>query len=138
MNNRGQSLIMFVLLLPVITLLIAFVIDSSLSLMEKNKLDGIITSNMNEALIKEIKDEDIILDAIKKNDITNASVSINDDELKVVVKSEKQSIFGELLNFDYYKLEFNYCANYQDKKINKKCGWIYERNKRKSNSYYIR
>ena len=65
MNNRGQSLIMFVLLLPVITLLIAFVIDSSLSLMEKNKLDGIITSNMNEALIKENKDENIILDAIK-------------------------------------------------------------------------
>ena len=40
MNNRGQSLIMFVLLLPVIALLMAFVIDSSFSLMEKNRLDG--------------------------------------------------------------------------------------------------
>ena len=122
MNNRGQSLIMFVLLLPVIALLLAFVIDSSLSLMEKNKLDGIITSNMEEALKMDIKDEDAIQKAIKKNDDIDVLVSITGDELRVIASSSKKSIFGKLINFDYYKLDFNYCANYQDKKINKKCG----------------
>ena len=122
MNNRGQSLIMFVLLLPVIALLLAFVIDSSLSLMEKNKLDGIITSNMEEALKMDIKDEDAIQKAIKKNDDMDVLVSITGDELRVIASSSKKSIFGKLINFDYYKLDFNYCANYQDKKINKKCG----------------
>ena len=122
MNNRGQSLIMFVLLLPVIALLMAFVIDSSLSLMEKNRLDGIITSNIKEALDKNIKDEKLITSAIQKNEKMNVLVSIIDDELKIVASSKKQSVFGKLLDFDYYKLEFNYCANYIDKKINKKCG----------------
>ena len=122
MNNKGQSLIMFVLILPLIALFIAFFIDSSLSLMEKNKLDGIITSNMEEALNNDIRDEESISNAIKKNEKMDVIVSVVDDELRVIAKSNKQSIFGKLLNFKYYQLDFNYCASYIDKKINKKCG----------------
>ena len=122
LNNHGQSLIMFVLVLPLIILLIAFFIDSSLSIMEKNKLDGIITSNMEEALKNDIRDESKIRNAIKTDDKMNIVVSIVEDELKVIVKSTKKSIFAKLLDFSYYNLNFNYCANYIDKKINKKCG----------------
>lgn len=122
MNNRGQSLITFVLVLPLIALLIAFFVDSSLSIMEKNKIDGIITSNMENAIEKDIRDENKILEAIKDNDKMDVVVSIVENELRVIVKSNKQSVFGKLLNFSYYKLDFNYCGNYNDKKINKKCG----------------
>jgi len=122
LNNRGQSLIIFVLVLPIIVLFLAFIVDSSLSIMEKNKMDGIITNNMEEALKKDIRDEDKIRDAIKSNDKMNIVVSIVEDELRVIVKSEKQSVFGKLLKFSYYDLNYNYCANYIDKKINKKCG----------------
>ena len=114
---------MFVLILPLIVLLIAFVIDSSLSIAEKNKLDGIITSNMEEALKNEIRDEDKIRNAIKKNDKMDIIVSIVNDELKIIHKPDhKKSVFAKLLKFEYYNLDFNYCANYIDKKINKKCG----------------
>ena len=122
MNNRGQSLIMFVLILPLISLFIAFFIDSSLSLMEKNKLDGIITSNINEALKNDIRDVDKIKNGIKKSEEMDVSVNVVDDELRVYAKSNKNSLFGKLLNFKYYQLEFHYCGNYIDKKINKKCG----------------
>ena len=122
MNNRGQSLIMFVLILPLLSMFIAFFIDSSLSLKEKSKLDGIINSNMSEALKKDIRDENKIKNSIKKNEDMDVTVSIVDDELRVVAKSNKNSLFGKLLNFKYYQLEFNYCGNYIDKKINKKCG----------------
>lgn len=122
MNNRGQSLIMFVLVLPLISLFIAFFIDSTLSLLEKNKIDGIISSNMEEALNNDIRDEMKIQKAIKDNDTMDVTVNIIDDNLTVIVKSNKKSIFGKLLKFEYYELDFNYCANYTDKKINKKCG----------------
>ena len=122
MNKRGQSLIMFVLVLPLIVMMLAFVIDSSLSIMEKNKLDGIITSNMEEALKNDIRDENKIKNAIKTNDKMDIIVSVVEDELKVIVKSNKKSVFGKVLNFSYYNLDFDYCANYIDKKINKKCG----------------
>ena len=122
MNNRGQSLIMFLLILPLISLFIAFFIDSSLSIMEKNKLDGIITSNMNEALKKDIRDPDKIKNAIKSNEDMDVSVVIEEDNMHVYAHSNKKSVFGKLLNFKYYQLDFHYCGNYIDKKINKKCG----------------
>lgn len=122
MNNRGQSLVTFVLVLPLIALLIAFFVDSSLSIMEKNKIDGIITSNMENALENDIRDETKITDAIKNNDKFDVMVSIVDDELRIIAKANKQSVFGKLLKFSYYDLNFNYCGNYIDKKINKKCG----------------
>ncbi len=119
MNKKGQSLVIFVLILPVIALLIAFFIDSSISIMEKNRLEGIIKSNMNEALNSNIYDAEKIKEAIKKNDNIYVSVSIENDNLEIKANSNKKSVFGNILNFDYYKLEFNYCANYNDKKINK-------------------
>ena len=122
MNNRGQSLIMFVLVLPLIALLIAFFIDSSLSIMEKNKLDGIITSNMEEALDNDIRDEETIKKAIKSNEDMDVLVSIVEDELHVIAESKKENIFGKLLKLKYYELKFNYCGIYIDKSINKKCG----------------
>ena len=122
MNNKGQSLATFILLLPLIVLVIAFVIDSSLSMMEKNKLDGIITSNMENALKNDIRDEEKIKSAIKKNDKMDIMVSIVDDELRVIVQSPKKSVFGKIFKFEYYNLEFNYCANYINQNINKKCG----------------
>ena len=122
MNKHGQSLITFVLILPLITLFIAFFIDSSLCIMEKNKLDGIITSNMKNTLENDIKDEEKIKNAILKNADLEISVSILEEELKINVKSHKKTVFGNMLKFPWYDLKFNYCGSYLDKKINKKCG----------------
>ena len=122
MNRKGQSLIIFVLILPIIVLFLAFFIDSSLSMLEKNKLDGILTDNMKSALNNNICDTEKIKQAIIKNENIDISVDINNNDLIVHAKSSKKSLFGKLLNFSWYKLEFNYCGNYLDKRINKNCG----------------
>ena len=119
MNNRGQSLIMFILILPIIVLFIAFLVDSSISMMEKNKVDGIITSNMQEALNNNITDAEKIENVIIKNEKIDVSVTIIDNNLSIKARSTKKSVFGKILNFSWYKLEFNYCANYIDKRIEK-------------------
>ena len=51
MNNRGQSLIMFVLILPLLSMFIAFFIDSSLCMMEKSKIDFLIIPEKEENFI---------------------------------------------------------------------------------------
>lgn len=122
MNNKGQSLIIFVLILPVLVLFVAFLIDSSLSIMEKNKVDGIITSNMENALNSDIRDILKIKNAIIKSEKMDVDVNIVDDNLIIKTKSTKKSVFGKILDFSWYKLDFNYCGNYLDKKINKNCG----------------
>ena len=122
MNNKGQSLIIFVLILPLIVLFVAFLIDSSLSIMEKNKIDGIITSNMQKSLNNDIRDILKIKNAIIKSEKMDIDVNIVDDKLVVKAKSTKKSVFGKILNFSWYELDFNYCGNYLDKKINENCG----------------
>ena len=122
MNNRGQSLIIFVLILPIIVLFIAFLVDSSISMVEKNRIDGIITSNIKQALNNNITDINKIKNAIIKNEKMDVTIEIIDDSLKINAKSEKKSVFGKILNFSWYRLEFNYCGNYLDKNINKNCG----------------
>ena len=122
MNNKGQSLIIFVLILPVIVLFVAFLIDSSLSIMEKSKIDGIISSNMQNSLNKDIRDVEKIKKVLVKNAKMDVDVKIVDDKLVVKAKSTKKSVFGKILNFSWYELDFNYCGSYLDKKINKNCG----------------
>lgn len=121
MNNKGQSLITFVLVLPLLAMFIAFFIDSSLSIMEKSKLEGKIYDNMKISLDKNIRDIDKITRAIKKNSDVDVVVIINEDELIIHAKSTKKNIFGKIFKLPYYNLEFNYCGNYIDKKIDKDC-----------------
>ena len=122
MNNKGQSLIIFVLILPVLVLFAAFLIDSSLSIMEKSKIDGIISSNMQNALDKDIRDVEKIKKVLVKNENMDVNVKIINDKLVIEAKSTKKSVFGKILNFSWYQLDFNYCGSYLDKKINKNCG----------------
>ena len=122
MNKHGQSLITFVLILPLLVLFIAFIVDSTLSAMEKNKLEGIIYDNMKSSLENDIHDTDKISSAIKKNIDADITIVVNENELTIKAKSKKKNIFGNVVKLPYYDLEVNYCGNYTDKKINKKCG----------------
>ena len=122
MNNRGQSLITFVLILPLLVLFIAFFIDSSLSIMEKSKLEGVIYDNLKVSLEKDIRDIDKIMESIKKNGDIDAMIIIDGDILTIDAKSKKRNVFGKVFKLPYYDLEVKYCGSYIDKKINKKCG----------------
>ena len=122
MNNRGQSLITFVLIIPLLVLFIAFLVDSSLSIMEKSKLDGVIYDNIKKSLDDDIRDSDKISDAIKKNVDADVTIIMDEDTIKINAKSKKSFVFGKLFKLSYYNLEVNYCGNYQDKKLSKNCG----------------
>ena len=122
MNNKGQSLVTFVLILPLIVLFIAFFVDSSLSKKKKNKLEGVIYDNLKTSLESDIRDVEKINDAIKKNVDADIIITINEDDIKINAKSKKKNIFGKIFKLPYYNLEVNYCGNYLDKKIDKNCG----------------
>lgn len=125
MNKKGQALITFVLILPLIIFFLAFFIDSARSMLEKNKIDGIIDSNMQIILEKNIRDEKKIINIIKENDNSlDVNAHINEDKIEIYVNKDSKNIFGNIFKLDLYKLEFNYCGNYVNKKIDKKCGGI--------------
>lgn len=122
MNKHGQSLITFVLILPIIVLFLAFIIDSGMMIVEKENVDGLLSNNMQMAVRKNVKD----IEKIKKVIISNngnlqLDIEISNNTLYINAIDNKKSIFGKIIDLSWYNLRFNYCINYQDQKLNKNC-----------------
>ena len=104
MNNRGQVLVLFLLILPIM-ISGAVIVDSSYMLYQKNRLDmindDVLLSFKNSNFIRE---EDIIK-AISKNDerIVNDQISI-DKETTIENHMMVDSLFGKVIGLDEYKV----------------------------------
>lgn len=109
MNNRGQSLVIFVLMLPIIVLILAAVIDMGSLMLTKHSYETEIKSTIEYGL-KNFEEEDIIqkmqtlldtnIDGYKDIHKDTSSIRIN-------VKDNKKSMF--LFVFDTkYKIDITY------------------------------
>ena len=89
LNNRGQSLVMFVIILPILLLIFILVMDIGNIVVAKQKLN-----NINEIVL------DYGLDNLDNNDISNKLqelIKLNDreiDETRVYIENDK--IYVEL------------------------------------------
>lgn len=121
MNNKGQTLVIFVLLLPLFVLLLAFITDTSIMFFEKNRLDNtsrmIINYKMNHIEMNDKK----VREYIKKNDKEIKVEKLKMDDKKVVLKTSKKinSVFGKIIGKDYYIVSSYYEGIINTKQINK-------------------
>ena len=118
MNKHGQSLIVFVLILPIIAFFIAFFIDSSMMYEENSRIKGIAKDNIIIAVNEDIRDSIKIKQVLENNNNLESLVTIEDDTLKITVISKKKNLFGNLLKIKSLEQKISYCGNYIDKKIN--------------------
>ena len=122
MNNKGQSLVLFVLILPIIVLVFAFVFNMGLQYANKIKVTGVIESNLKIILEKKIMDIDKINLAIKENIDSENEIKLIDNKIYIRVKVDETSVFSRVLPFNNIK-DYYYCGNYDNKKIydNEEC-----------------
>ena len=116
MNNKGQSLIIFVILLPVILLFIAYILVSAYNFYEKNKIALTIRDNL-KIMIKN-SDQDVSkLEEVIKNNIDDAVIYISlvDNDIKVLVETNRKGFFDNL--YKNSKIKVGYCGNYVNHKI---------------------
>ena len=125
MNNKGQSLVVFVLILPILLFLIAFFIDSGIGLMEKARVEGIVESNMKIILKEKITDQNKIVKVLKENDDNlDVKINITDNKIVLQVESKKKRLFGNLLKIGILDLKVSSCGDYDTLKIEKNCEMI--------------
>ncbi len=101
MNNKGQTLLAFVLLLPVFIIFLAFVVDTGYFLKENTKLN-----NLTKTILKETYDdfrEDKIKELYKINNIEPTYLKITNYEIEV--KTEVDSIFGSIIGLKSYEIQ---------------------------------
>ena len=102
-NNKGQSLIVFVLLLPLLALLIGIVADlGNLEITKKNYEDNI-KSTIKYGL-KHLDDENInqkLNNLLDTNINANTSLTIQNESIKISVKDKQKSLFNDVLKKTY-------------------------------------
>ena len=118
MNNKGQSLVLFVLLMPIILGIIVLVIDVGKSLVEKNSINNKIELVMEYGLEDNLSIEEIN-DLLKYNLKTNNySVTTLDEVINIKVKTYTPGIISNIVNFKGFTIESEYRGFIQnDKKI---------------------
>lgn len=143
LNNKGQSLVLFILLIPILLGIMALVIDVGMIINEKNEMDNKIefvleygldqidteinTENMEieENTLREIeldsrqKDLEVLLNYNLKDNQNTLSY----EEDKIIISSETyaEGIFSNLLNFKGFQIKSSYQGYWDNgKKVIKK------------------
>ena len=105
MNKRGQTLIIFVMLIPIILTMAALVIDVGLLYYKKNEYTGIVEESIKEYF----KDEDLTsaLETLTLNGVSldDVLVSATDEKISVTLDTKVDSIFGKVIRINDYEIK---------------------------------
>lgn len=102
-NNKGQTLALFVVILPVLLLLLVLVIDVGKMIvlkLELNNISEIVLDYGLDKLGEDTINEDLVhLVKLNSKDV-NVNIDINDDKIYVRLSSNIDGLFKELINIE--------------------------------------
>ena len=105
MNNKGQALIFFVLILPLLLLLASYIVDNTYIAYNTNKLNQINKLIVKDAVINKMTKEEI-KEYVEKNDkdIKIDFMFVSSGKVELTLKKEIKSLFGSIIGKDHYTL----------------------------------
>lgn len=112
LNNKGQSLILFIMVLPILLLILIISIDVGRIIVRRQELDNINKIALNYGLDKQNDPEikKIIIDTIKLNDntIDKIEVLIDDDKIYIKLNDNLNGILSKIINISKFEIESSY------------------------------
>ena len=122
MNNKGQTLIIFVILIPILILVAALVVDTGLMTFEKERYRGIIENGIEEYFDTgnvEETEKIFSLNDIPKEEYT---IIIQENQIEVSLNTSIEAMFGKIINIEEYEIKMNYVGTKEGERviINKK------------------
>ena len=134
MNNKGQTLVVFVLFLPVLVIVITMIINKSNMYYDKRNMENIAKEAINYGLnnIEDENIEDKIKIFISKNIECEKEIKIEDGEIRVTLIKENKTI-KKILGYENIKIKYK--GKIEDNK--KKVEVAYGNNESKNNISYI-
>ena len=111
LNNRGQSLVIFIVMIPIFLLLMILIYDMGNLAYERHELDSI-----NKIVIDYGLDNINNLDLVKEmyslaksnNDKINYKIQFKNNKLYINSKYYVKGVFTKILNVDGYMLKSSY------------------------------
>lgn len=107
MNNKGQTMVVFALLIPLLMLVMALVVDTGLMIHEKIKLTNVTKMIINDEIDNYSYDD--VINIYQKNGISinNVYTEYKNNELEIKNEYEVDSIFGNIININLYKVKID-------------------------------
>lgn len=111
LNNKGQSLVMFIIIIPIFCLILTLVYDVGIAIYEKNRL-----SNTSYMVIEYGLDN---IDSINESELTKLiqknisnlsyiSILIEDNEVEIKLGKEINGIMGKMFGFNLIEINTYY------------------------------
>ncbi len=125
MNNRGQSLISFVLIIPIILMILFMVYDIGSMVLLRERLDNINYVVIDYGLDKldDLELNHKLNDMIKKNkdDIDIINISISEGKIKIILEDKIDNKLSLINKFRVFNIKSSYIGYMEnDKKIIRK------------------
>lgn len=116
MNNKGQSLVLFILVIPILLGIIVLVIDVGSAINEKNKINNTIEMIVGYGL-EENYNKDEIEELINYN-LKESSYVVKIDNNIITIKVEEyvDGIFSNILDIDGFKIISEYMGYIENEK----------------------
>lgn len=111
LNNKGQSLVMFVVIFPIFLFIITLIYDVGNAIYEKNRLSNTNYMVVEYALlnIDTISEEDII-SLINENDsdVSDISIMIINDSVTIALEKDIKGVVGKMFGFNLTSVRSEY------------------------------
>lgn len=112
-NEKGQTLVSFALILPILVMLFALVIDTGYTYLEEKQLkDGVLIGLKYGMKHHEEDVKDQVRELIVENvdDISILNIYMEENQIKIQAKKPKKNIFTNMFLNDSSELEVIYTA----------------------------
>ena len=117
LNNKGQSLVMFIIFMPVLLLMLTLVYDIGNGLYEKEKISNVNYMAVSYGLdnIDKVEEQDLI-DIIMKNtdNLDNISVNVENDTIDIKIDKDIKGIIGGTFNVSLIEVRSEYTGKIID------------------------
>lgn len=118
MDSKGQTLVIFVLILPILLLLFALILEVGNLGLTTNKYETEIKDTIEYGLnhLDNENLEEVLTNLLKANLDGDISVEINNQVIKVNVKQKYDALFNNLLN-NRFDIDLTYNGYIENEKL---------------------
>jgi len=108
MNNKGQSLVLFILIIPILLGIVVLVIDAGNAVVEKNKINNVIEMVLEDGLEDGYSEEEINKLIDYNLDSGTYSVDVDNDVINIKVSDYVDGVFSNILDIDGFHIVSEY------------------------------
>lgn len=117
MNNKGQTLIMFIILIPIFLILTAIVVDVGLIEYNYQKYKGIVDESIKEYFLN--GGSDALNKTMNYNGLESKDyeITIVNDTVEVLLNYNIESVFGKIINLNEYSIKINRVGKFESENV---------------------